>query len=891
MHKRFYLAIFHLALIFASINASQLLALGAPPNIMHIQIEDNAPGEPLRFKAIITDDGAVKEALLYFRTPGKTIFDFVPFFTEYEFYIAEIPAEFLEAKIIEYYISVTDNEGETRTSPEIDPENTPYRYSITPLGKNQPTSIILLSPEPGSEVPKGPELIVISVFDPEDDTDLKSLRLMVDGRDVTVKAQITRDLITYLPTRELTLGKHSIEISAKDAAGNITPKQTFEFTVAEFKKPEISKTKWGLNFSEETRYDKFEGKEQPTNRPIDHNKPRLTGFADWGWLKVESELFYNYYLDDAARTDAQHRQTLDRYRLKLTTRPLTLTFGDANPRFSELTIKGTRVRGVTGDLKLGFFGLSAFVGESRNKVEPYSISAGDSVLVDSIVTSTDTVYIYQKETGSPTYKREAFGVRTTINFADNPEGAVNSAKLGFNYLRFKADLSDSASFYSDLVDIGGYQYAEMDSIEMRFYLLSLVPPIDPDSPEAEPYWEQWASQTQSVANKLGSPKDNIVFSTTLDFRLFKRTFLSFETALSVLNDDMYGDRSMIDSLIADQEAGEDISASDQQILDLDTYMGDYFNFEVNDALIHTFTPVGIIKPVLFADLRTPLPLIPTNLQLQYRRIPETYSSLGNPSIQTDISAIKADTRTNLYRNIFTMNVGGETKWDNLYYAKQVTTTNNTAIVGGGLMFPRWPMLNLSYRYNTREGIGKSAGQDSTFTDNNTSTITASVGYQFKKKKWQGNINLNSMLMTYSDNKNSSYDFDNNSYIFSLNLTPPLPINLDLGYGLSINAPKIASETNFTLINGQLSFFMYENRLTLYTGGDYLTGEKNDDDPDPAVTNGIDNQKISGKVGAKWKISKRMTTALELERIQMKDNIDNEESYDENRARFRFEWGL
>ena len=883
-------------LVLGTISAN---AQGIPPTILHVEIGDYVPGEPLKFQAIVTDEGNISQVVLYYRDPSMAEFDFIPFYLEYEFYVAEIPAEFLATGTLEYYIYAENTSGAFRTAPEINPEINPYEYSIAPRGEGRPTDIVLLSPEPGSSIPKGPELIVISLFDPDDDTVPGSIRLFVDGDDVTNNAQITQDLITYFPVKDFSVGSHSIEISVRDQAGNMTPKRSFDFKVEEFKPEKASKIKYNVQTSWETRYDKYAGKEQPRNRPIDHNKPRVKAIADMGWLKTEAEVFYNFYFDENARTEAERRQTLDRFRLKFTTRPLTLTIGDANPRFSELTIKGTRVRGITGDFKYGFFGLSAFYGESKNLISPYTIAEGDSDLVETLITPIDTTYIYQYDIGSPSYQRNAFGTRMSFTAPRNGEGFLNTAELGFNVLRFKDDTRDSLEFRQDLIAIGGYEFADYDSIGLAFYLIDHG--VTPGDTTWDDYFSRWSSDTSSVYNKLGSPKDNIVMSSTLDFRLFRKTFISFETALSLLVDNQYGNRSDIEDIYADQEAGIAISESNKLILDIDKFMKNNLDFTLNNSL----QPFGAIQPAFYADIRTPLPYIPTNLRVNYRRVPDSYNSLGNPSIQSDIDAIKVDTRTRILNNAVTINLGGETKDDNLYNSKQVSTKNNTFNAGLGLMLPKWPTFNLGYRMISREGVRDSTEYEdtdssSTFeviaTDNATNTITFASGYQYRADNWQANFNVNGMLMSYADNSNDDYNFDNNSLILSTSITFPYPFSLDLGYGRSVNAPKTSTETIYTIINSRVNYYFLDRKLTTYIALNLLSGEKSSDiypliDPLTGAYQGndIDNTKRSLKAGFKWKVQRNFNVSFEAENIDLSDAVESDNSYTENRARFKFEY--
>ncbi|MBC8204155.1 MAG: hypothetical protein H8E87_01445 [FCB group bacterium] len=507
--------------------SSNVFSQGIPPNILNINIDEHLPGESLRFEAIIVDDGEIGKCLLYFRQPGQAEFDYVEFFTEYEFYIALIPPEFLSKGSIEYYIYAEDTQGNSRTLPEINPEMNAYRLFVQPVktdtpakapvkradieeevrpistGAGNPVSIILLSPEPGSTIPVSPELVVFALYDPEDDMLTSSVKLKIDGRDVTSSANITKDLITYLPSAEFKVGSHEISISVSDNTGNIST-QNYNFGVRTLKLEERVGLKYSVTTSLESKYNKYDGRPQPANRPIDQNRPRVTAKLDWGWLKTEGELFYNYHLDETARTLDDRRQTLNRYRLKFETRPLTLILGDANPRFSELTIKGTRVRGVSGQFRLGFFGLEGFKGELAHRINPYAFGDIEDVLPDTVIVGEDTTFVVS--TGNPVYRRDAFGVRTTFNF-------THDIKLGFNYLRFNDDISDSSGFVDDIILMGEYEYGSQDSSEFEAFLLEKQ--IFPGDIRYEKLWDEWEDQREVIENKLGKPKDNIVASATL----------------------------------------------------------------------------------------------------------------------------------------------------------------------------------------------------------------------------------------------------------------------------------------------------------------------------------------------------------------------------------------
>jgi len=870
-----------------------LFGQGIPPNILDVKVEPYIPGSPLRITVLLTDDGELGECLLYFRTPDHIEYDYTPLIQEYDYYTAEIVPEFLDKGIIEYYIYAVDSEGNSRTSPEINPEQNPFSITLQQEPETSPTRIYLLSPEPGSRIFEDPELIVISLFDPDDDTAPESISLSVNGKDVTAKANISKYLVTYLPDEKFVPGSQEIEVTVEDEAGNVSDVAKFDFMVSEFKQKPKIKGKYRWSFDSDTDYDKYAGRQQPSHRPVDHTKSSLKGWGDWGWLKAESEIYFNTYINEDARSDADNRQTLNRYRLKLETVPYTLILGDANPRFSELTIKGTRIRGITSELNYGRLNFNLFYGESKNKINPYVIDQGDSVLVDSVYNpvTDSTEYIYQFGTAPPTYQRKSFGGRLAFDFGKLGSW-FDEAELGINYLRFTDDIDDSLEFSQDLIDLGGYEFADFDSLQMESYILSLG--IDPNSAEAEVYWNLWQDNWDSVEGGLGKPKDNIVGSATLDFRIMKKTFLSFETALSILNQNQFAETSLIDS------------SDDQDIIDMAAYMKKNFNFEFNNE-INPFFP----KPVFYMALKSPVYLIPTDLTMTYRYVPDTYNSLGNPSIQKDIKSLKMDTRTRLYKNRLNISVGGETKQNNLLNAKDQTTTTNSFYTSAGIIYPDYPSMNIGLRFISRKGVGLADVpqdtsfffdpvteetdtsyfySDSAYTKNFTSTITTAFGYNYRYQDWSANSNLNLMYMHYNDKKNNDYDFSTGSYMFSVGVNTPYPATLDLGIGRSFNVPSSAqgNRTAYTMFNSRFSYHFYNRKLIPFIGIELLSGDRK---PDQIYVYGIDSIKRTFKIGFSWKINPQTSLSLEGRAVKYDDNSgspqDEESSYTENRIRFRF----
>lgn len=98
---------------------------------------------------------------------------------------------------------------------------------------NQPPTISSATPENNGRVNNLRPNITAVFEDPSGSgIDSGSVRMTVDGRDVTNDATITENLIAFKPTQQLTPNKHTVEVEVRDKAGNRTLK-TWSFTIVD----------------------------------------------------------------------------------------------------------------------------------------------------------------------------------------------------------------------------------------------------------------------------------------------------------------------------------------------------------------------------------------------------------------------------------------------------------------------------------------------------------------------------------------------------------------------------------------------------------------------------------------------------------------------------------
>lgn len=86
------------------------------------------------------------------------------------------------------------------------------------------------APDPNSRVTTARPNIYAVFADQGSGVDPGSVRLLVDGRDVTANANVTRDFISYRPASDLSAGRQTIQILQQDKAGN-PQRTTWQFTV------------------------------------------------------------------------------------------------------------------------------------------------------------------------------------------------------------------------------------------------------------------------------------------------------------------------------------------------------------------------------------------------------------------------------------------------------------------------------------------------------------------------------------------------------------------------------------------------------------------------------------------------------------------------------------
>jgi hypothetical protein len=286
-----------------------------------------------------------------------------------------------------------------------------------------------------------------------------------------------------------------------------------------------------------------------------------------------------------------------------------------------------------------------------------------------------------------------------------------------------------------------------------------------------------------------------------------------------------------------------------------------------------------------------------DLQAEYKRVPSNFISLGNSSIQTDIQGLRSSIKARLLKNILSVNLGYDNEHDNLLgelpeeKLKSSTSTSITKSGGLGVSYLDYPSINYSVRVMNREGI--SVQELDIVTSNKTITHTISPSYKFDTEN-DLNVSLggNLMMMDYNDNLYNPSDtttintnFTTGSYTGTLGLRFDSPLSFNLGGGLSINSPEDVNSnpTEFLVITSKVGYKFMEKTLSTFLGLNVVSGSK---EADIEGNGGIDNLKMTVKVGAQYKFTSAISVGLNVNFISLSDNITSTNDFSELKGKLK-----
>ena len=873
-----------ITLLLAALWVTVAAADSIPPQI-HINA---AQGEykPGVVKTMVLDDTKVSNVTLFYRKPGEAYYNSIEMKRQNDTYYQELDRELGLEGTVEYYILAQDTSGNQTTAPRMDPEENPMSAAASEVVDTSAPEVTLSNPEPGAVLDVGDEPVMVTFFISEREIDFNTIRFKVDKRDRTREVEFFGNVLFWEPRRPLSNGYHEIEVTVRDTDGDYIGPNIWTFQV---------KTKRELPLGAEGDFyvglQRDDRSGESHSVPLWNNKVDLgikgqTGFLNWsGGIMLSSE-----ETGFLTSEDIPDRQPINRFYFDGRTRHFRFRFGDSNPNFSELTMKGILVRGVNLELKTNRFQAQFVKGYNKREIDQQiQIVAKNVVRIDSetyrdedgkemkvsgaqeIITDpvTGRNHVYDFLPG--TFKRDVTAIQ-----ADVVPVKSKWATWKFGVNLFSAE-DDSSSL----------DYNYNSDTETRYYK-----------------YEELTTDYNPKKNWAGTIETSLRFNNN-------RSEIAAEFGGTLVTDNMFG--AIPEDLKEDlpEEIDDDLfrfNASTQTSFDKQKLSDDIAKGAA-DA----------IKSVYKLRLTTPVPIpnAATNFKGEIYRVPTHYVSLGNPQQKTDVGGFKFDVRTRVIKDQVTLNFGYDAYSDNLESerkqyssvdaqgvgASQKDLTKDTSVASFSVsarprMFGEYqPNVTLGYRAYTSENdldTGISANDVTDMVKTKTNTLMLSFGgtLPVRMQKHTGMLSISNMsiaddrpLPDYMLNESS-----NLTVILNVNsAVNPLPLTVNTSIGRTGNAayrPLLDANfvaydrkeitTGITILNVSGTYKWFRDKRLSTTGGlGYLSSSNGETDDYK-----IDNSKISLKVEANYRLTSVASVGAQLRYISYTDNANSVNDYTE-----------
>ena len=558
------------------------------------------------------------------------------------------------------------------------------------------SEVLIMSPENESVVNNENVLIAASLLGVKN-INSGSVRLLLDGMDVTNQAYVDSDMISCL-LNDVEPGDHEINLFV-----NGSPTR-WVFTA--------TATESNLKYSGRIR--SSSSMDQIDDQTLNINKMTLDfkGSA-YDWLSVRT----NLKLTSQENSLYQPRNI---YGLQLGLKDiLTLRLGDSNPRVSHFTMNGKRIRGMDLDFRLGWFNFRFLNGEINRAVQ------GDLSNAYSFDIDTDEFgekYISLDRSGY-TFTQNVSSARLSF-------GKGDIFQWGFNYMKARDDTSSvdpelmNAQIFYESDQTGSVEGLNSGTVYTISELGTRARVLD---------GSEWSGS---------GPKDNLVVSSDIGMNLFnKRIRLDGEVAFSMTNNNIWGGPlslaeldTLIDDSVDNKLSSFDLSEfpdpSDwEEYLIINSNLSPLVPIDINafgDSSNVDLTDAIFSMPSLAYRGRAITNFYGNYFSIEYSQTGPEFNSLANPYLVKNKREWAITDKVKLFRNRLMLNFGYKHQDDDILTNVENVKTQNTlsfgfnALPGAGL-----PTLNFTYRSIDRNnGITELVVlPDMTTTDNREKTQT------------------------------------------------------------------------------------------------------------------------------------------------------------------------
>lgn len=621
----------------------------------------------------------VVETAIFYRFQGDVAYRRLRAFASGSSFTASIPAASQNAGYIEYYMVAELVNGGLLNLPTINPSENPFQVNILQTETSGPliTEVAdiefrVMSPLPGTSMMEDDLLIAVALFSLDSLAVTDSLRMTLNGVDVTDQADIGPYLVTYAPER-LEQGPYKVEMFFRNGL-KITPITNWTFTVV----------------SPQSQFGATQQRRRPVNGDVEvTTRLQSTAGTSYDFVRGAANLrgtsgWLSYSANGLATTQEEARlQPQNRYAVQLAAKHhLNVEAGHVYPSMNPLLLAGRRVYGVNANISALYrlLNLQVVYGELNRKVptlyRDIAIQIDSTSFAGTIVTDTTYSLLFEPG-GTGTHRRTILASRLSF-------GSGRYASFGINALKVKDDVR-SIAVVDSLNDVDSTPFLNQLTPQQRASLLAnpLAFQVDLSNP---------------------TPQDNIVAGFDFKANLHGgRIQFATDGAVSALNTNIApGPLS--------QKYADDLGVEiDSDILNRLESISWLFVINENVSALpirfrndqaEFFVPKGIFA----YQNRLSLNYFKHNLSVQQRWIGPDYISLANNGIRRDVAGYTIADRFRLLKNTLYVNLQAEKLWDNLsQQLSSRTYTNNYSVSTS--WYPvnfKLPRVTLSVRRQLRD---------------------------------------------------------------------------------------------------------------------------------------------------------------------------------------------
>lgn len=571
-----------------------------------------------------------------------------------------IPGDEIQPPYIEYYIIIDLKDGTSETYPvDVQQGGTPIQIAVAGVSEKD-KEIMVLSPADGEMLTDQNFLITISFFKAPSNVDISKTKIFLNDQDITSSQLLTDDLILISSENleEIPSGAKSLRVEIFDTEGNLYHTVNKSFQVVSQAVAEQLAAAWRYygNVRAESRNENFNSASTWYN-----NINADVNASDDSW-----RLNAYAYLTSEEKSS---KQPYNRYSLSVQNGDwLNLKAGDSYPRFPSLVMEGKRVRGVSGELKFGFFNLQAAFGETVRKIEGQLLTTYSA---DQVPLSSNIIAINQGKYG-------------------NPYGMVNLGTFNRNLFAVRPSFGSGENFQFGLT----YLHSSDDHKSIEFG---------------------------------ARPQENALLGTDLMFAMDNQNIIfTSQAAVSLFNTDISSGNlsdSQIDSLFG---PGKFFDMDPDDVKSLRDIVG---NFMTVNQYIGPLNPQELAS--LAAEAAVNMNYFNNSFKASYVYRGNDYYSFGQSFIRTDVKGINLIDRIRMFDNKVFLSLGYESLKDNLQKTKIATTTYQTLSASLSI-FPRadFPNITLGYNsYDNSNGISiRDADNNEYMVDDITNRFSITASY-------------------------------------------------------------------------------------------------------------------------------------------------------------------